>query len=662
RMTIVDAHAQSVMCAYNRFRGMPCCGSSELLQQILRNEWNFRGYVVSDCWGIMDFYTFHKVVPNAVEAAAMAARAGTDLNCGVTYDSLAVAVRKGLVNESVIDESIKRLFRTRFQLGMFDPPERVAYALISSSVNDSKKHSALADETANKSIVLLKNEGVLPLSKNLKTIAVIGPNADDVETLLGNYNGTPSNPITPLAGIQQKVSSTTKVLYARGSSVAQNIPALVPIPTSALFTETHANGLKSEYYSNQSFHGKPFATRIDANIDFNWWERSPIDGMRADSFSVRWTGTIVPPVSGRYALGARAMGTLQLTFEDSLLVEFTDRHNLQTESKSIELKSGVAYRIQCEFTDQRPDAIVQLVWDQPNVLLKEEAIAAARQADAVILMMGLSPRIEGEEMPVSIPGFKSGDRVDIGLPQPQETLMKEIVALGKPVVLVLLNGSALAINWAAENVPAIVEAWYPGQAAGTAIADVLFGDYNPSGRLPVTFYKSVDQLPPFSEYSMKDRTYRYFTGEPLFPFGYGLSYTSFAYSDLKISAKVRSGERVEISVDVENTGSIEGNEVVQLYVTDVQATVPIPIRSLQGIRVVHLKPGEKKNVRFTLTPRQLSLIDQQNKRALETGMFEISVGGKQPGMKGRADTKTTGVVTGRFEVVGEKMIIGELED
>jgi len=316
------------------------------------------------------------------------------------------------------------------------------------------------------------------------------------------------------------------------------------------------------------------------------------------------------------------------------------------------LTAGAARNLRVEYFDRRADAIVQLVWSKPDPGLREEALDAARQADAVVMMLGLSPRLEGEEMRVDVPGFKGGDRVTLDLPDTQEDLLRAVVAVGKPVVLVLLNGSAVAVNWAADHVPAILEAWYPGQAAGTAIADVLFGDYNPAGRLPVTFYKSVDQLPPFEDYDMAGHTYRYFTGEPLFPFGHGLSYTTFAYHDLRLPSEVQAGDSVSVSVEVENAGLVVGEEVVQLYLTDVGASVPVPIRSLVGFRRVSLRPGERRRVEFTITPRQQSLIDDAGTRVIEPGKFRISLGGKQPGFSGVADAKTTGVVVGEFDVNG----------
>lgn len=657
RAAVIEGGAQSVMCAYNRFRGEPCCGNNELLQKVLRDEWGFSGYVVSDCWAIDDFFRTHKTSPNAPAAAAQALIAGTDLNCGVTYDSLAVSVRKGLVREQDVDQALERLFRARFRLGMFDPPDRVPYSSVPPSVIDSPENRAMALTAARKSIVLLKNENrTLPLRKDLRTIAVIGPNANDVEVLLGNYNGTPADPVTPLQGIRRAVSSKTRVLVAEGCRVAEHTPTLVPVPGSALRPQNAGQsqkGLSAEYFNNHAFGGSPFQTKVDSAVDFNWWKDSPVEGMKRDSFSVRWTGTLVPPVSGTYALGIRVIGNARLFVDDSLLLDFSEGHVVLADWKSVTMQAGEAVKIRVEFSDRRADAVIQLVWSQPDPKAKQKAIDAAREADAVVMVMGLSPRLEGEEMPVEIPGFSGGDRTDVRLPAQQEDLIEKISVLGKPVVLVLLNGSALGVTYAAEHVPAIVEAWYGGQAAGTALADVLFGNYNPAGRLPVTFYKSVDQLPPFTEYGMKGRTYRYFDGEPLFPFGFGLSYSQFQYRGLHVPSRVEMGQRVPVSVQIENAGSVAGDEVVELYVTDVHASAPVPIRSLQGFRRVHLKPHETATVRFELNPRQLSLISNKSERIVEPGEFRISVGGKQPGFKGTADASTTGVLQGSFTITGK---------
>jgi beta-glucosidase len=648
---MVEGGAWSIMCAYNRVYGDPACASSLLLERILRREWGFTGYVVSDCWAVSDIHNGHRTQPDEVHAAAVSLAAGTDLSCGPEYASLTKAVEQGLVTEAHVDSALARLLRARFRLGMFDPPDRLPFpaaradAPPASVMIDAPDHRALALAAARASMVLLKNDGVLPLRKDLGTIAVIGPNADDVDLLLGNYNGLPTDPVTPLAGIRRAVAPGTRVLYARGADVAAGMPVLTVVPREVL-------GIRGQYFANQEFAGEPRLRRDDATVDFTWWDTIPAPGLPADSFSVRWTGEIVPPVTGSYALGVRAQGGARLFLDDSLRVEFSDRHAVQTQWAAVELVAGAPRRLRLDYVDRRADAIVQLVWAVPNPRLREEALDAARQADAIIMMLGLSPRLEGEEMPVDVPGFRGGDRVSLDLPAPQQELLEAIVAVGKPVILVLLNGSALAVTWAADHVPAMLEAWYPGQAAGDAIADVLFGDVSPAGRLPVTFYRSAEQLPPFDDYAMAGRTYRYFTGDALFPFGHGLSYTTFAYRDFRVPATARAGDTVWVSVEVQNTGNRAGDEVVQLYVTDVESSVPVPVRTLVGFQRLALAPGERRTARFGVAPRGLSVITDAGARVIEPGRFQLSVGGKQPGFAGVADAPTTGVLTATLEVTG----------
>jgi beta-glucosidase len=619
-MAIKDGGAASVMCAYNRVDGAPACASTKLLGDILRGEWGFRGYVVSDCGAIGDIYLRHKTEPNAQAGVAAALKAGTDLDCGGEYANLIPAVRAGLVSEAEIDRAVSRLFEARFRLGMFDPPERVRYAQIPYSVNDSAEHRKLAEEAARKSIVLLKNErNTLPLRKNLKTLAVIGPDADDAEVLVGNYNGEPTAPVTPLAGIRRKLAGKTQVIYARGSAVAANLPVLETIPAAALFTTNGADrkpGLTGEYYASANFDGrrhkpgaaipqnaKPVLTRVDPKVDFNWWDGSPAPGLPDDDFGVRWTGYLAPPVSGKYSLGAYGMNAFELSLDGKVLARVNNLHESQHQSAPVELEAGKLYQLRLDFYEYVNDAKIRLEWARPETDATAEALAAARQADATVMVLGLSPRIEGEEMPVRIEGFAGGDRTSIDLPKVQEELLRKVVALGKPVVVVMLNGSAVAINYAKEHVPAIVEAWYPGQAGGTAIADVLFGDYNPAGRLPVTFYKSVDQLPAFTEYSMKGRTYRYFEGEPLFAFGHGLSYTTFGYAQLAIPATGQKGADVSVRIEVKNTGKRAGEEVVQVYVKRATAAAGDPIRSLAAFQRVTLGAGERKTVELKAAGR-----------------------------------------------------------
>jgi len=652
RQLVTEAKVASVMCAYNRLDGQPACASDKL-SEILFKEWNFKGHIVSDCGAIDDIYIRHKYVDTVEKASVLGIRGGTDLSCGGEYKSLANAVKQGLIKESEIDNALKNLMRARFQLGMFDPPSMVKYARIPYSENDTAAHHALSLKASQESLVLLKNENnTLPLKKNLKTIAVIGPNADDKDVLLGNYNGQPSVSFTALEGIKKKLPGT-RVLYSRGMLPTGVI--FEPVETAALSNGTSA-GLKAEYFNNREFKGDPALVRTDTAINFNWGSLSPAKEVNEDNFSVRWTGKLKAPESGKYALGWRSNGPVRIWIDGNLYLEETTNRRTRNVLKEFDFEGGRSYDLRIEYQENNnPNASARLVWMPPghHAVLRNEAIENARQSDAVVMVMGLTPSIEGEEMDVNVPGFKGGDRTDIALPKPQEQLIRDIQALGKPVVLVLMGGSALGINWENENVPAILQAWYPGQFGGTAIADVLFGDYNPGGRLPVTFYKTIDQIPPFSDYKMEGRTYRYFKGDPLYPFGYGLSYTKFAYSNLRMSKTVVAGADARITVDVQNTGALAGDEVVQLYVTDSAASVPVPIRNLAGVSRVALKPREKRTVTFTLKARQMSLIDNNGKRIIEPGEFAISVGGKQPGFTGTADAMTTSVVVGKFNVTGK---------
>jgi beta-glucosidase len=541
---------------------------------------------------------------------------------------LVQAVKQGLITESYIDTSVKRLMTARFRLGMFDPPEMVPYGRIPFSQNDTAEHRQLALQTARESIVLLKNANrTLPLNKNLKSIAVIGPNADVPEVLWGNYNGHPSRLITPLAGIRNAVSGTTKVTYALGSTLAGE--PVVPVPASALTVNGTEPGLKAEYFNNQELRGPAATIRTDARINFDWGRYNPTPELIGNNFSVRWTGKLKPPESGNYTLGFTADDGARLYIDRKLLIDAWARNPKKTVTTEITLEGGRSYDLRMEYFQNNRENIAKLVWSYPRMReqMMEEAVKAARESEVSVLVLGISARLEGEEMPVSVEGFRGGDRTEISLPKSQEALLKAVAATGKPVVVVLLSGSALAVNWANDNVPAILEAWYPGGEGGTAIADVLFGNYNPAGRLPVTFYKSLDQLPPFTDYGMQGRTYRYFKGEPLYPFGHGLSYTKFIYSNLRFERKsVKVGEQVKVSVDVMNTGEREGDEVVQLYLTDTAASAPVPIRALVAFDRIALRPREKRSVAFTITPRQMSLIDDRGKRVIEPGEFLIRVG------------------------------------
>jgi beta-glucosidase len=660
RATVIEGKATSVMCAYNRVNGQPCCENTRLLADILRGEWGFDGYVVSDCGAVGDIFAGHKVAPSQETASARAVKAGTDLACGDEYRALLAAVKQGLISEAEIDRAVKRLFIARFRLGMFDPPEMVPFSNIPFSENDSAQHRRLAVEAARESMVLLKNDGALPLRKDLGTIAVIGPNADDVDVLLGNYNGTPSRAVTPLEGIRRAVSAKTKVIAVRGTSLT-SVDG-VPIPSSSLTPAGGAvgeHGLRAEYYANRDLSGTPAVTRIDPEVSFDWGVGSPAAEIPIDNFSARWTGKLIAPVSGTYALGATADDGVRVYLDGKLVAEDWTEHAPRTVTGQVTLEAGRAYDVKVEYFESHVGAVAKLVWMPPSSreVSFAEAVDAAKRSDAVVMVLGISSKLEGEEMNVTEPGFKGGDRTSIDLPERQQRLLEAVAATGKPVAVVLLSGSALAVNWAADHANAILQAWYPGEEGGTAVADVLFGDYNPAGRLPVTFYKSLDQLPAFESYAMDGRTYRYFKGEPLYPFGYGLSYTRFAYSKLVVPKTVASGAPLTVRATVTNVGARPGDEVVQLYVTDVAASVRVPVRSLQGIKRIHLAPGERREVSFTLEPRQLAIVNDSGATVVEPGEFSLTVGGKQPGFTGRADATTTSVVEGRFRMTGKATVI-----
>jgi beta-glucosidase len=666
RDLVVNGKAESVMCSYNSLRGQPACGNDELLGRVLRKEWGFTGYVVSDCGAVIDIHEGHKTRSTAAEGAAMALLAGTDLECGSgswapgapdSFLALGDAVQQGIVKESDLDVALRRLFRAQVRLGVYDPPQRLPWAGYTyESVVDSPKHRQLALEAARKSIVLLKNENAtLPLKKALGHLAVIGPNADEVDVLLGNYNGTPIAPVTVLAGIRAAAGAGTKVTFARGGPLATGLPDLHVVPGSALKARDGRPGLLGAYYRGP-FEGAPVLERVDAAIDFDWADAAPAPSLDDDSFSVRWTGAITAPATGRYTLGMRCATQCRLLVSNMPVAQGRSDHEPVTITGAVTLRKGVAYPIRLEVEHEKYDAIAQLLWETPGGGGDEvaEAVAAAQEADAVVIVLGLSSRLEGEEMPVRIEGFAGGDRTSLDLPKVQQRLMEKVVAAakGKPVVLVLLNGSALTVSWADQHVPAIVEAWYGGQAAGTAVGEVLFGDVSPAGRLPLTFYRSLDQLPPFDDYAMKGRTYRYFTGRPLYPFGHGLSYSRFEYAKLAVPKKAAVGAPVGISVEVRNAGVVAADEVVQLYVTDVEASGEVPLRALKGFQRVSLQPGEKRVVRLSLDDRALSLVGKDGQRVVEPGRFTVAVGGKQPGLSGTADAATTMVLSADLELAG----------
>ncbi|MHC0447964.1 glycoside hydrolase family 3 C-terminal domain-containing protein [Flavobacterium sp. 3-218] len=630
RTLVKEGHVYSIMGAYNRFRG-ESASASPFLFNILRKDWDFKGYIVSDCGAVTDIWKYHKITTDAASASALAVKNGLDLECGSSFKSLKEAVDSKLITEADIDIAVKRLYTARFKLGMFDPDDIVPYAQIPYSDNNNAAHDYLARIASQKSIVLLKNQNnMLPLSKNIKTIAVIGPNANDIQSLWGNYSGVPSNPVTVLKGIQNKLEPNAKVLYAKGTDLAKGVEAMKIIPSIYFQNENGTQGLVGEYFNNLEWKGKPLFTQIDDNIDFEWDINTPDPRLKMGHYSVKWTGYLSVPKTGIYTISEWSKPFMTVQIEGGKAEGGKNDHHPRFRPQKINLEAGKKYKIEIKYQNYYGDAIAKLFWAEPEENLVQEAVQTANQADAVILVLGLNERLEGEEMKVEADGFNGGDRTSLDLPANQEELMKAVKATGKPVILVLINGSALSINWANDNIPAILTAGYPGQQGGNAIADVLFGDYNPAGRLPVTYYKSVDQLPKFENYDMEGRTYRYFHKTPLYPFGFGLSYTNFNYSNLQLPKELNSENDFKVSVDVTNTGEREGDEVAELYLKDEKASTPRSILQLEGFERIHLKKGETKTINFTITPRQLSIINKKKQRVVEPGWFTIYVGGKQP--------------------------------
>ena len=658
RATVMEGKADSVMCAYNSLNGQPACANTALLEEHLRKDWGFGGYVVSDCGAITDISQGHHFSKTMAEGTAAAFKAGTDLICGYPVqlrvkperDGVLQAVQQGLLPEADVDQALRRLFTARFRLGMFDPPEMVPYSKITPVENDTEAHREVALKAERESIVLLKNKNhFLPLKKAYPTIAVIGPNADSLDALEGNYNGTPSKPVTVVAGIRQRFKKS-KVTYLEATGLIG--PSTTAIHSTALFTDDSRkqHGLKAEYFSNIKLEGEPALARIDKTVDFVWGFTG-VSPELSKNYSVRWTGVLVPVQTADYLVGFSGQDGYRVWLDGNLVVEDWTTHRPSTkQTKSIHLEKGHAYALKIEYFQTIRGAEARLIWSIP-ASEERNVLRTARSADLIVAVMGLSARIEGEEMNVHADGFAGGDRTSIDLPAPQEELLKKLQATGKPVVLVLMNGSALGVNWADENLPAIVEAWYPGGEGGAAVAEALAGDFSPGGRLPVTFYKSVDQLPAFEDYSMAKRTYRYFDGEPLYPFGYGLSYTSFSYSHPRVdNANVAADGAVTVSVDVVNSGAVAGDEVVQLYLTH-PGVAGAPLRALQGFQRVHLARGQRKTVSFKLHDRDLSIVDETGKHRIVLGKVEVWVGGGQPTMRSGLP-KTAGAQT-EFTITSE---------
>jgi len=630
RATVIEGDAESVMCAYNAVDGVPACASKYLMQDVLRKKWGFDGFVVSDCGAVYDIYheKNHGYSATPEEGIKAAFEGGMDLICGDANeaDHIRSAIKKGLITEAQIDASLVRLFTARMRLGQFDPRPMV-FPKITAAENDTEAHRKLARTMAEKSLVLLKNkEGFLPLKSAVRTIAVMGPNADSVEALVGNYNGTPSQPVTVLKGMKERFGEAN-VRYFKGTGLLDPVQETVPEGAFCTDKKCRKSGLNAEYFSDKDFKDKPLVKRVDASAKISW--RNEVA-----SGAVRWNGYLKAPETGTYTMRYEADGGYRIWVNDKIVI---DAWNVDWRpviaSGAVDMVVGQIYRLKIEAFQRGEQGDEKLVWSLPSNPGAVAAVTAAKTSDVVVFVGGLTAQVEGEEMPVPLPGFSGGDRTDLSLPRVQQDLLKQLYATGQPVVVVLMNGSALAVNEEDAKATAIIEAWYPGGQGGEAVASMLAGDFSPSGRLPVTFYHSLEQLPPFTDYSMANRTYKYHRSDVLYPFGYGLSYSQFSYGDLKISPKRWEGKgTVKVSVNVTNTGSMDADEVVQLYATHMDME-DVPIRELVGFQRVHVQKGKMKTVTFQLEDRSLSIVTNEGRRTLAQGNVMLWAGGGQPAQR-----------------------------
>jgi beta-glucosidase len=663
RAAVIEGKADSVMCAYNSINGEPACASEFLLVDQLRQKWGFNGYVVSDCGAVRDIANGHKFRPTQAEASAISLQRGMDNECidfrakvndDHDYRPYIDAVQQGHLKESEIDTALVRLFTARVKLGMFDPPELVPYTKIDQKLLDSSEHRALALKLGNEAMVLLKNDGVLPIKNSGTKIAVVGPLANQTRVLLGNYNGIPTHTVSILEGMKQEFAGAT-VNYVPGTGFLSKETQPVP---NALLTTDGKPGAKVTYLkhdivseeittSNETL--TPIATRIEPGIDIAA-QSLPASASSVQPLAIRWEATLTPKQSGDYILGVQTDAYIRLSLDGKPVVRSGYPHGVEDLTGHAHLEAGHPYKVQVEYqkTFANSTPHMHLIWGHTDRKVDPAAIEAAKKADVVVAVVGITSELEGEEMTVNEPGFMGGDRTSIDLPKPEQDLLESLAKTSKPIVVVLTNGSALAVNWAKDHANAILEAWYPGEEGGTAVAQTLSGKNNPSGRLPVTFYTGVGQLPPFDDYAMKGRTYRYFEGTPLYPFGYGLSYTTFSYSDIKVPNQVAAGSPLTAEATVTNAGKRAGDEVVQLYLT-FPKLAGAPLKALRGFQRIHLEPGASQTVKFELVPRDMSMVTATGNPVVAEGAYTLSIGGGQPGT-------SAPVVKGNFSVQGTQKL------
>ena len=620
---VQDAKVREVMCAYQRLDDDPCCGSQRLLQTILRDEWGFQYLVVSDCGAVSDFYESHKSSSSPVHASAKATIAGTDVECGYgyAYRSIPEAVRRGYITEAEVDKHVVRLLEGRFDLGEMDDPSLVEWSKIPYSAMDSKEHRQIALDMARQTIVLLQNKNdVLPLQKNKERIAVIGPNADNEPMMWGNYNGTPNHTITILDGIKAKQK---KLFYTKGCDLTYDRVMECLMASQCSFEGK--KGMKGTFWNNRRMEGKPVTTQYYtqplAVTTFGMHNFAP--GVQLEDFSAKYETTFTPQEAGEYVVNVDGCGHFELFIDG--VQKFRHRIWRTTPNRvAIQAEKGKSYNIEVRFSHiQTYNANLAINIAKEHPIDYQQTIAQLKGIDKVIFVGGISAALEGEEMPVEIDGFKGGDRTHIELPKVQREFLKALKAAGKTIIFVNCSGSAIALLPETEACDAIVQAWYPGQEGGTAVADVLFGDYNPAGKLPVTFYKSSDQLPDYEDYSMKGRTYRYFN-DALFPFGYGLSYSTFVINNAQ--CKMNNDGSGTLTVDVTNTGNRDGDEIVQLYIRDLQDKEG-PLKSLRGFQRVSVKAGQTEKVTIQLTRKSFEFFDTEtNTMRVKPGTYELLYG------------------------------------
>ena len=656
RAAIVEGKAGSIMCAYNAINGEPACANQYLLQDQLRGKWGFQGYVVSDCDAVRDVAANHRYRPTQAQGAAISVIRGMDNEC-VTFTSrfgepvekaYIDAVQQGYLPENTLDTSLIRLFTARIKLGMFDPPDMVPYTKIDEKELDSAEHRAQARKLADESMVLLKNDGLLPLKPEIKKIAVVGPLADQTRPLIGNYAGQPTHIVSILDGLHAEFPNAA-ITFVPGTQFLRADGT--PVPDSLLTTPDGKPGLKADYNEGMrrgppvpGTSTTPITSRTESNVNLTDKNLPPeIAGKK--TFGVQWSGFLTPNESGDFILGMRAAGFARLSVGGKQVAMAFGGGGGEISSSvgRVHLEKGRKVELEIAYGSRDGKAHAELIWTKSSSGPSPEAIAAAKNADAVIAVVGITSQLEGEEMPVTEPGFLGGDRTSIDLPQPEEDLVEGLAATGKPLAVVLVNGSALAVNWINEHANAVLEAWYPGEEGGAAVAETLSGKNNPAGKLPVTFYTGVSQLPNFEDYGMANRTYRYITSKPLYPFGYGLSYTTFKFSDLSVPVQpVAAGQSLGADVTVTNTGKVAGDEVAQLYLKfpDVKGA---PLVALRGFQRIHLEAGASQKIHFELKNRDLGMVTEDGSPIIAQGDYTISIGGGQP------DTGAP-AVTGKFHI------------